>query len=180
MWVEANSHLKHNSLTFTTPCLTPPSHSLPRPLSGSLPSTTCFCDLTLLKNANNHSYLIEEIRKRLSILDRANWIIGISLVKAQVGIYGNELADQLAKATTRNSDIALSFNRIQTSTLYSELKEEGIQNWQADLDKCTKAFITKEFFPNTRESVRLTSPHSTRYRHTKHMLPQPRWIDSTF
>ena len=70
----------------------------------------------LLKNANNHSYLFEEIRKRLSILDRANWIIEISWVKVHVGIYGNELADQLAKDATRNSDIAVSFNRIPTST----------------------------------------------------------------
>jgi len=43
----------------------------------------------LLKNANNQSYLIEEIRKRLSILDRANWTIGIWWVKAYIGIYGN-------------------------------------------------------------------------------------------
>jgi len=28
--------------------------------------------LDLLQNANNHSYLIEEIRKRLTYLDRAN------------------------------------------------------------------------------------------------------------
>ena len=39
----------------------------------------------LLKNTNNHSYLIEEIRKRLSTLDRADWTIGISWVKAHVG-----------------------------------------------------------------------------------------------
>ena len=88
--------------------------------------------IDLLKNANNHSYLIEEIRKRLSILDRANWIIGISWVKAHVGIYGNELA------ATRNSDIVVYFNRIPTSTFYSELKEAAIQKWQTDWDKCTK------------------------------------------
>jgi hypothetical protein len=118
----------------------------------------------LLKNANNHSYLIEEIRKRLSILDRANWIIGISWVKAHVGIYGNELADKLAKAATRNSDIVVSFNRIPTSTLYSELKEEVIQNWQTDWDKCTKAAITKEFFPNIRDRFKMnisTNPNFT-------------------
>jgi ribonuclease HI len=28
-----------------------------------------------LKNVNNHSYLIEEIRKRISILERTNWTI---------------------------------------------------------------------------------------------------------
>ena len=45
------------------------------------------------------------------------------VIKARAGIYGNEMADRLAKAATRNSDIAVSFNRIPTSTLYSELKE---------------------------------------------------------
>jgi len=60
-------------------------------------------------------------------LDRANWRIEISWVKAHVGIYGNEMADHLAKAATRNRDIAVSFNRILRSTLYSELKEVVIQ-----------------------------------------------------
>ena len=73
----------------------------------------------------------------------------ISWVKAHVGICGNELVDQLAKAATRNSNIAVSFNTIPTSTFYSELKEAAIQKWQTDWDKCTKAAITKEFFPNT-------------------------------
>jgi ribonuclease HI len=79
--------------------------------------------LDLLQNANNHSYLVEQIRKRLSYLDRVNWTIGTSWVKAQAGIYGNEMTDHLAKAATRNSDIAVSFNRIPKSTLHSELKE---------------------------------------------------------
>jgi hypothetical protein len=37
------------------------------------------------------------------------------------------MADQLPKAATRNSDIAVSFNRIPTSTLHSELKEVVMQ-----------------------------------------------------
>jgi len=64
------------------------------------------------------------------------------------------MADQLAKAATRNSDIAISFNRIPTSTLYSELKEVVIQKWQTDWDKCTKAAITKEFYPNVRDRLK--------------------------
>ena len=92
--------------------------------------------LDLLQNANNHSYLIEEIRKRLSHLDRANWTIGISWVKAQAGIYGNEMADQLANVATRN-DIAVSFNRILMSALYSELKEVVIKSKQAGTDNET-------------------------------------------
>ena len=46
-----------------------------------------------LKDVNNHSYLIEEIRKRVYILERTDWTIEFSWVKAHVGIYGNELAD---------------------------------------------------------------------------------------
>jgi ribonuclease HI len=111
--------------------------------------------IDLLKNANNHSYLIKEIRKRLSILDRANWTIEISWVKAHIGIYGNELADQLSKSATRNSDIAVSFNRIPTSTLYSKLNEVITQKWQTDWDNCTKAAITKEFFPNVRDRLKM-------------------------
>ena len=65
------------------------------------------------------------------------------------------MADQLAKATTRNRDIAVSFNRIPTSTFYSEIKEMVIQKWQKDWDKCTKAAITKEFFPNVRDRLKM-------------------------
>jgi ribonuclease HI len=60
-----------------------------------------------LKKVNNHSYLIEEIRKRISNLERTNWTIEFSWVKAHVGIYGNELAVQLAKAAACNRHYGL-------------------------------------------------------------------------
>ena len=53
--------------------------------------------LDSLKNIDNHGYLIEKIRKRVSILERLNWMIEFSWVKAHMGIYGNELADRLEK-----------------------------------------------------------------------------------
>jgi ribonuclease HI len=81
-----------------------------------------------LKNVNNHSYLIEEIRKKLCILEITNWTIEFSWAKAHVGIYGNELADQLAEAAARNTGTTVSFNSIPKSTLYSEIEEEAIQN----------------------------------------------------
>jgi len=107
------------------------------------------------KKMKKKTHIHTEIRKRLANLDRANWTIEILWVKAHIGIYGNEMVDQLAKATTRNRDIAVSFNRIPTSTLYSELKEVVIQKWQKDWDKCTKAAITKEFFPNVRDRLKM-------------------------
>jgi len=48
--------------------------------------------LDSIKNVNNHSYLIEEIRERLSKLERSNWTVAFAWVKAHAGILGNELA----------------------------------------------------------------------------------------
>jgi ribonuclease HI len=48
-------------------------------------------------------------------------------VKAHTGIYGNELADRLAKDAARNRDQPIAFNRIPKSTLYNEIEEEASQ-----------------------------------------------------
>ena len=64
--------------------------------------------LDSIKNVNNSSYLIEEIRKRLSKLERSSWTVAFSWVKAHAGILGNELADQLAKAAARGKDKTIS------------------------------------------------------------------------
>jgi len=53
--------------------------------------------LDSLRNANNHAYLVEEIRKRVARLESYKWKMMFSWAKAHVWIYGNELADRLAK-----------------------------------------------------------------------------------
>jgi ribonuclease HI len=108
-----------------------------------------------LKNVNNHSYLIEDIRKRISILERNKWTIEFLWVKAHVGIYGNELTDKLAKDVACNKDTTISFNRIPKSTLYNEIEEEATQKWQKEWENCTKAAIAKQFLPNVRDQVEL-------------------------
>jgi ribonuclease HI len=75
--------------------------------------------LDSLKNAGNHAYLKEEIRKRISTLERPKWTIEFSRVKAHVGIHGNELADRLAKEAARNKDTKIAFNRILKSRYYN-------------------------------------------------------------
>jgi ribonuclease HI len=45
------------------------------------------------RNATNHNYLVGEIRKRISDLNKKNWKIEFKQVKAHVGIYSIEIAD---------------------------------------------------------------------------------------
>ena len=108
-----------------------------------------------LRNVNNHSYLIEVIRKRISNLESTKWTIEFSWVKAHVGIYGNGVAGYLAKAAVCNTDTAVSFDRISKSTLYSEIEEEATQKWEKEWENCMKAAITKQFFPNVRDRIKL-------------------------
>jgi len=39
--------------------------------------------------------------------------------------------------------------------LYSEIEEEVTQKWQKEWENCTKAAITKHFFPNLQDRVKL-------------------------
>ena len=60
-----------------------------------------------LKNTKNHSYLIDEIRKKAITLENHNWRILFTWIKAHAGHYGNELADKLAKEAASKEYIYL-------------------------------------------------------------------------
>ena len=82
----------------------------------------------------------------MTSLERANWNIEFSWVKAHVGIVGNELTDRLAKAAASDSDSKIVFNRLTLSTLISKIEEETQLKWLNEWEECAKAGITKEFF----------------------------------
>jgi len=106
-----------------------------------------------LKDASNHNYLIVEVRKQLTILRRTNWTIEFSWIKSHAGNPGNELADRLAKDVASNKNTPVAFDRIPKTTLYKELEDETIQKWQEQWDRCYKAAVTKQFFPNVRDRI---------------------------
>jgi hypothetical protein len=81
--------------------------------------------LDSLKNKKNLNHLIEEIRKKTTTLEKENWIIEYTWIKAHAGHYGNELADKLTKDATRNSDIC--YNKIPKSEIDHQEREKSIQ-----------------------------------------------------
>jgi hypothetical protein len=92
-----------------------------------------------IRNTRNQSHLIEEIRKKITNLERANWNVKLSRIKAHVGIVVNELADQLAKAAASDSGAKIVFNRLPMSSLISEIAEETKLKWQKEWKECTKS-----------------------------------------
>jgi ribonuclease HI len=95
----------------------------------------------------NRKHLIEEIRKKTIALERENWIIEYTWIKAHAGHYGNELADTLAKEATRNYDTC--YNKIPKSEIEHRERDRNIEKWQQQWNISTKGIVTKEFFPGS-------------------------------
>jgi hypothetical protein len=77
-----------------------------------------------------------------------NWSIHFGWVKAHAGIKGNELADKLTKeAVEDDGDLRIVYNRITISTVSSELKKEGLSEWQRQWDSTDKGALCRSFFP---------------------------------
>ena len=69
------------------------------------------------------------------------------MVKAHSRIIGSELVDQLAKEAASNRDASIEFNRISTTTLYREIKEETTQKRQK-FGKIFEGSNNKTILPN--------------------------------
>jgi ribonuclease HI len=119
-------------------------------------TTTMYIDsrvtIQSLKNYRNHNNLIEEIRRKATALEKQDWTIKFTWIKAHDGNYGNELADKLAKEATKNREII--YNKIPKSQIVQRAKQQSIEKWQTQWEQTTKGLITKQFFPNIKERVK--------------------------
>jgi ribonuclease HI len=71
--------------------------------------------LDSLKNGNIHTFLIEEIRRKLTEMEKISWKINFCWVKAHVGIRGNEIAthSQRRQRQTRTSqNVTRKFQKV--------------------------------------------------------------------
>jgi len=82
--------------------------------------------LDSLKNSEIQTFPIEEIRTKLTEMEKINWKIQLSCVKAHVGIQGNELADTFAKEAATNADIIECYKKVPKSVVISELGEVSV------------------------------------------------------
>jgi len=67
-------------------------------------------------------------------LERSEWKITFSWVKAHVGIYGNELADKPAKDAARSNGTSIAFDRVPKNTLYYEAGKKAKQKMARRMD----------------------------------------------
>jgi len=86
--------------------------------------------LDKLRNTKIHTYLIEETRRKIIEMNKANWEVKLCWVKAHAGIMENELADTLAKKAAKNESLTDEYNRIPKSVVTRELEEESVRKWQ--------------------------------------------------
>jgi hypothetical protein len=77
-------------------------------------------------------------------------------VKAHAGIFGNEIADRLAKEATQNHYV--TYSRVPRIAIKKDTRKESIRKWQRQWEETTKGAITKLFFPSveSRLAVNLT------------------------
>ena len=107
-----------------------------------------------IHNTNNHSYLAEDTRKMIANLDRREWKIIFSWVKAHAGIPGNETADRIAKEAARNTDMKCDFSKKPKSTIYREADEEAMQKWQREWTTSQNGAVTRQYFPTIQHRAR--------------------------
>jgi hypothetical protein len=87
-------------------------------------------------------------------IERDEWKVEFSWVKAHARQRWNELADRLANEASSNKDIDECYNRISKSTVTSELKERCLKQWQNEWETTTEGAKTKSF-PNIEDRLKI-------------------------
>jgi len=82
-------------------------------------------------------------------LYKKNCTIEFKWLKAHAGIYGNEIADRLAKGAKQN--YCVTYSRTPKSAIKKDTGKESIRKWRSQWEETTKGAITKDFFSKCRK-----------------------------
>jgi ribonuclease HI len=89
-----------------------------------------------------------------------NWSIHYGWVKTQVGIEENELADRLVnEAAGNDGDLSIENNGISISTVSSELKKEGLSEWES----IANGALRRSFFQTLEQRLKLKIPFKSEF-----------------
>mgnify|MGYP000731145986 CR=1 FL=1 len=87
---------------------------------------------------------MKKIREKLQSLQRNNWEIHFTWVKAHVG---NEMADRLAKEAATSTKLPVNYNLIPKCEVRRELRAESLRLWESEWQATANGELTKSFFP---------------------------------
>ena len=128
--------------------------------ANSKPRWNSRVPLDSLHDYNNHAFLVEKVRKKLTSMMRAKCKIKFSWVKERVGIFSNIMADRRAKGVAWNDETSYEYSKTPTRALNREVAEETLIKWQSKRTKTSKAKATKQYFPTVQDRI-VTKIHLT-------------------
>ena len=109
-------------------------------------STTIYTDskitLEATANARNHQNLVQQIREGLRRLEKDNWTIHFTWMKANNNNLRNELADRLVKKAASRSEDGTAYSKIPKSAVIKEIQEIRELEWQKEWNDSNKGAIT--------------------------------------
>jgi len=120
--------------------------------------------LQSLQNKKKLTNLIEQIRTKVIEMEQHERRVEFRRIKARPGHRGSEMADQKAKEAAKNKNIEECYIKIPKRVVMSELKEQSVKQWQREWVETTKGQITKAFFPQIEDRLKLrlnTTPNYT-------------------
>ena len=79
---------------------------------------------------------------------KINCKVQFGLIKAHVGILGNELAGALSKKAEKKADIIECYKKFQ-SVVISELSERSVEKWHKIMGPNNKGTKHKRIFPGS-------------------------------
>jgi hypothetical protein len=83
--------------------------------------------LDSLKYSKIHTFLVEEIRRKLTQMGKINWKIQLCWVKAYIGIQGNELAATLTREAATKTDIIECYKKVPKSVVKNKPGEISVE-----------------------------------------------------